>query len=194
MPPPPNITKKGGGQSIRWPPPWDEMMKIINVASVYEIMMNKLDKKKMLNFFFLPKLKKKIFKLSETCAQFFFLKSNGKKFQVHLFRMYQDGQIDHISKTDFLFVSKHDAAFAHLRTCRAPLPLLRSGGNHMKDAECADCIYVNTLEFPSVSPTKKNVLKVTKFTGKMSNGLKRIKNPFYYFLQFLFFEILLILY
>ena len=159
--------------------------------------MNKFDKKRIRIFFF--KMKKKILKLSETYAQIYFLKSDEKKFQVHLFRMYRDGQIDHISKTENWFfysfqnMMRPFPTYGHAAPPPPPL-LFRSGGNFMKDAECADCIYVYTLEFSSVSPTKKNVLRVTKFIGKMSNGLKRMKNQFYYLLQFLVFEILLNLY
>ena len=40
------------------------------------------------------------------------------------------------------------------------------------------------LNFQVCRRPKKNVLKVTKFTGKMSNGLKRMKNPFTIFCDF----------
>ena len=61
----------------------------------------------------------------------------------------------------------------------------------------ADCIFnlrQHTWIFKCVADQKKNLSKVTKFKGKMSNGLKRMKNPLYYFLRFLVFKILLILY
>ena len=50
------------------------------------------------------------------------------------------------------------------------------------------------LNFQVCRRPKKNVLKVTKFTGKLSNEQKRMKNQFYYFLRFLVFEIWSILY
>ena len=98
-------------------------------------------------------------------------------------------------KIDFLFVSKHNAAFSHLRTCRTPPPPTPQKWWKLYE-RCGLCrLYLRwyTWIFKCVTDQKK-CFKVTKFTGKMNNGLKRMKNQFYYFLRFLVFEILLILY
>ena len=150
--------------------------------------MNKFDKKKISNFFF-SKIKNKNLKIDwNVCTIFFSQIERKKKFRctflgcIEIFK----STISQKLKIDFLFVSKHNAAFSHLRTCRAPLPLplLRSGGNFMKDADCADCIYVDTLEFLSVSPTKRNVLKWPNLQERWTMGWNEWKINFTIFCDF----------
>ena len=53
----------------------------------------------------------------------------------------------------------------------------------MKHAECADCIYVNTLEFSSVSPTKKKCVKSDQIYRKDEQWAKHFFGVISFFLK-----------